>query len=188
MKMKKLLIGLCIVGVVGYAGYKYGMNYVSGKVMASIADQILEPQDIEQLKKDPEVRKVIEESLSAGEVSKLYAGKPASTPAAGSAASPVPTKAAVQPSVPAGGSKANSPEPAAGAVNPKVMSKDEALAFMLKKFSMGELKSLADQAKDGLTDSEKTELHKTLMSKLTPAEFEAVKRAAIVELLKKDAN
>lgn len=203
--MKKWLIGLCVVGVLGFAGFHYGKAYLSEMVMDRLAGEILAPEDIEELKKDPEVRKIVEESLGAEEAAKLYEGleqqqgtKPGSSSGQQSAASsgagakPSPVSTAgtgAKPSASsAAGSSSSPPKPAGETEKPAVMSKEEALSFMLKKFSAGELKSMAEQAKDGLTDAEKAEIANKLTAKMTPAELEQIKVAALVELIKKDAK
>ncbi|WP_438446775.1 hypothetical protein [Gorillibacterium sp. sgz5001074] len=174
--MKKWIIGTAVVLLLVFAVYRWGMSYAADRIVDQIADEMLPPAEIEKLKNDPDVKKAIEENFTPEEVKQIYAGQPAggkspaSTPAAG-IASP-------------GAKPSGTAAPAASAA--KVMDKDEALSLLMKKFSLAEIKGLAQKAADGLTDAEKTELQNTINARLTPEELERLKVTALLELMKRD--
>lgn len=186
--MKKWLIGLCIVVILGFTGYKWGMSYISGKVMDQIADQIIAPEEIEELKQDPEIKKIIEQNFTPEEVQKIYDKPAASAKPATKEAVPASAAVTAAPASAAPASKAPAASSSPADSSEKVMSKDEAMSFMLSKFAMSELKALAEKASDGLSDAEKAEIKSKLLTKLTPEEFEQIKLAALMELMKRDAS
>ncbi|WP_413306389.1 hypothetical protein AA0X95_05660 [Bacillus sp. 1P10SD] len=58
------------------------------------------------------------------------------------------------------------------------------MSFLLSKFTMNELMSYANAAKGGITSEKKAEIKATVMQRLTPEEYEALKVYAILELSK----
>lgn len=64
-------------------------------------------------------------------------------------------------------------------------SNEEALEFFLTKFSMKELSNMASMAKDGLTNDEKRDIKATVLEKLSPDEYEALKILAVLEIKKR---
>lgn len=161
--MNKWIIGLAAVLLLGFAGYKWGTGYLADRMVLQVADQLLPPSEIEKLKNDPEVKKAIEQHFTAEQVEKIYAGRTA--PAASSA-------------------------PAAGGAGQAadIMSKDEAVQLLMRKYSLGEIKALAEKAGDGLTETEKAEIERQFSSKFTPEERERLQLAALMELMRQEAR
>lgn len=166
----RLLTIIVIVGVVGFAGYKIGLHYLSNKLMNEMADQILTSDEIEAFKKDPAVQQIIADNSKYFD-KKAVEALQGSIPANAGTGTKDDAKPADKPS--AGGQLV-------------VKNKDEAAQLLLSKFSMKELTELADKAKDGLSPEEKKSIKKTLLSRLSPEEFNSVKIVALMEIMKRD--
>ncbi|ACV64676.1 hypothetical protein Dtox_3983 [Desulfofarcimen acetoxidans DSM 771] len=165
--MKKWLLILTVLLVVGLAGYKFVMSFAADKMIDGIENSMLAKEDIEKLKMNPEIEKQMEaiqnNSLpSLAENQNGAAEDNQNLQNNNSAAGQTPGKG-----------------------NLMFADKDEALKFVLTKFTMGELTSLAQKAQGGLTGQEKAEIKSVLMQRLTPGEFQALKAMALKELAKR---
>jgi hypothetical protein len=71
-KMKRLMIGvpLIFILVVGFVGYRFGLNIVSDKVMNEVTSQITN-KEIEILLKDPSIQELIEKEVGIGKAKAL---------------------------------------------------------------------------------------------------------------------
>jgi len=172
--MKKLLFALIIILIVIAGGYKLGLKYGSEVVIDKIANQVLSKDEIDQLIEDPKVQKTIEEQLGAGALQNLRKQQPNT--------GTVPD--AVPDAVP------NAPDasdlPQTGTNSQLVFATtEEALKFLLTKFSMSELNGFIKMADGGVTTAEKNQIKSALMSRLTPEEYQALKVLGLIELQKR---
>jgi hypothetical protein len=67
-------------------------------------------------------------------------------------------------------------------------SREEAMKFLLSKFSMSELTEFAKKAEGGLTPEEKVEIKAAITKRLTPEEYNALKVYAFIELSKRNGQ
>jgi hypothetical protein len=67
-------------------------------------------------------------------------------------------------------------------------SREEAMKFLLSKFSMSELMGFAKKAQGGLTPEEKAEIKEAITKRLTPEEYNALKVYAFIELSKRNGQ
>ncbi len=161
-KTRKLVIvfafsAACIIlGL--YGGYKYVMNLASDKAIDMI-QQTLTTDDLETLKKDPEVQKIMEQQIKESD-SKT---EDALTKRENAVTSNVKeNKQALT-----------------------IKTKEEAMNLLLKKFTMDELLTYSKKIRqEGLTDQVKNELKKVATERLTEEELQALKALAVVELEK----
>ncbi|WP_027094684.1 hypothetical protein [Cohnella thermotolerans] len=193
--MKKWIAIIASLVVLLFAGYKVGMNYVSDKVMDKLQNQIVSPEEVEELKKDPEIQKIIKQQFTEDEVKKLLPQADVQGPSASSeaAAEASPSKSGQAGAKPGSSTTAKPGSPAAAKPDSsssapvKALTRKQAEDLVMSKFSIGELKKMADMAKDGLSDEEKEEIKAKLKSKLTDEEYQELKVTALIEMLKKDA-
>lgn len=162
-----------IIGIIGFTGYRIGFTYISGKMMDQLADQMFTAEEIEEWKNDPQLQQLLADH--ADFFDKAASDAPSAPPAT---APPSQTGGDQPPAAPVDQVQ----EVPAGLA---VSTKEEASKLLLSKFSMAELVSLADKARDGLSDTEKTEIKDTLLERLTDDEFEAIKIIAIKEISKR---
>lgn len=167
--MKKWIISLGILVILGFAGYKIGMNYVSEKMMDQVSQEVLNPDEVKKLLDDPAIQQAIEEQRGAAALEQLKETAPIPEPSA-----TTPDQAKEQPAI---------SQPASA---PSLMfaTREEAMKFLLTKFTMSELTSLASKAQGGLTAEEKEEVKSTLLSRLSPEELQALKVLGLIELSK----
>jgi hypothetical protein len=68
-KMKRIVLGvpLMLLLVVGFFGYKIGMNLVSEKVMSELTSQMTK-EDYEDILKDPSVQQIIDKEMSTDQL------------------------------------------------------------------------------------------------------------------------
>ncbi|MGO4111084.1 hypothetical protein [Paenibacillus sp. YAF4_2] len=186
----RLLTIIIVIGVIGFAGYKFGFHYLSNKMMNEMADQILTTDEVESLKNDPAVQKIIADNSK-------YFDKKAVEAIQGSLPATVndSDKAAGQSGKTTSSSTSKTNETTdtvtdKPSVNDKlvVKTKDEAANLLLSKFSMKELTGLADKAKDGLTAEEKQSIKSTLLGRLSTEEYNSVKIIALMEIMKDESN
>ncbi|WP_336776287.1 hypothetical protein [Paenibacillus sp. MMO-58] len=190
----RLLTLIVIVGVIGFAGYKIGFHYLSNKMMNEMADQILTTDEIESFKKDPAVQQIIADNSKYFDKKAVEALQGSISTEAGNGGKAEGTSE-VKPdksgsssgNTASGGKEDTKPadKPSTGG-QLVVKNKDEAAQLLLSKFSMKELTGLADKAKDGLTPEEKQSIKETLLSRLSPEEFNSVKIVALMEVMKRD--
>ncbi|WP_223592696.1 hypothetical protein [Neobacillus bataviensis] len=190
-KKKRFKLGLPVVllAVIGFFGYQFGMDLASEKVVKEISHQVPK-KEIQALLTDPSVQQFIEDEVGSEKkqqiLDKYSVVQMANTPLVASAST---TASAGNEQAAAGGSKVapKSPKTEKTSTNDsklKFSSRDEVLKFLLTKFTMSELMGFADKAKGGLTPEVKSEIQSTVMSRLTPEEYEALKLYAIIELSK----
>jgi hypothetical protein len=188
--MRKWLIGIVIVAILGFVGYKVGMNYVSNKVMDKIQGQIVSPQDVEEMKKDPEIQQIIKDNFSEEEVKRLLPDLDTAAPPSPGESSPPkaeqPASGQSSPSAPASSASGggNSED---GSAAQKPLTRKQAEDLVMSKFSLGELKSMSDMAKDGLSSEEKTQIKNKLKGKLTDEQYEQLKVTALIEIMKQQS-
>ncbi|WML58810.1 hypothetical protein [Neobacillus sp. PS2-9] len=193
---KKFKVGmpLLLVLVLGFAGYKIGVNLASEKMVDEVAKQMPQ-EDIKNLLTDPNIQQMIENEV--GEEKKdeflnkyavntdennVVSSSPVTTSNAGNQTSAV--KTVQQPVTNNGNSQTNQQAPVKPKPKPKLKfnSREQVKKFLLTKFSMGELLGFADKAKGGLTPQVKAEIKAAVMQRLTAEEYEAIKVYALIEL------
>lgn len=174
--MKKWIIGIVILAVLGGAGYKVGMNYASEKMINQVAEQVLTKDEVNQLLNDPAVQQSIKEQAGTEALAQLQqqigTTKQSST---GQTVDAAPQSEASSSPKTAGSNQENSVA---------FTSKEEALKFLLSKFTMEELKGFAGQAQGGLTAEEKASIKSELLSRISPEEYQALKVLGLIELSK----
>lgn len=180
--MKKLLIALIIIIIVVAGGYKFGIKYASDALISQIANEVLSQEEIDKLIEDPEVQRTIEEQLGPEALQNLRKEHPdtAGEPGAG-INNPAQTNTGTQPEK---GSPESSPQ---RKTDTKLVfsTKEEALEFVLTKFSNSEIKGFIDMAEGGITAQEKEQIKAALMERLTPEEYQALKVIGLIELQKR---
>lgn len=62
--MRKLLVTILILGLLGYAGYQYAIRYASDLVMDQVAEHVLNGEKMEDMLTDPEVKKLLEGEIA----------------------------------------------------------------------------------------------------------------------------
>ncbi|RXT15038.1 hypothetical protein [Ammoniphilus sp. CFH 90114] len=167
--MKKWIISIGALAILGFAGYKIGMNYVSEKMMDQVTQEVLTPNEVKQLLDDPVIQQAIEEHGGTQALEQMKKQAPASVPEA-------PVVGQEQPAI---------SKPASASPSLLFSTREEAMKFLLTKFTLNELSSLASKAQGGLTSEEKEEIKQTLLSRLSPEEFQALKILGLIELSKK---
>jgi hypothetical protein len=85
----------------------------------------------------------------------------------------------VDPEVPQQGAQAQQ--------QPMFADKQEALKFLLSKYSISEVSGLVEKTSGGLTEEEKEEIKASLLSRLTTEEYQAIIITGLIEM-KKDPN
>ncbi|MBB3108534.1 type IV secretory pathway VirB10-like protein [Paenibacillus phyllosphaerae] len=205
---KRWVIALSTLGVLviaGFIAYPFAMAYVSDKMMSNIADQIVSPSEMEEMKKDPEIQKILKENIpniSLPEITETVAetttDQETDTVASNTEAQDTDkqdsttkstsgtTDTTTTNSEKSTSTSTKSDDSASSTSN--VMTKDEASKLLLSKFSKSELLKLAEKANGGLTAEEKKEIKDKLLSRISDSEFKALKVAAVVELAKQDGN
>lgn len=157
--MKKWIIALSILVVAGYFGYQYAYQYVTDRVMDEVVEQMIDSDEVDKLLADPEVQQLMADSLSAEDVQDAVEKS-----GNGNGAD---TQAPDTPNTPSGKKLV-------------VKNKDEAIKLILDKFSIGELKDLATNAK-GMSKEEQEEL----LSRFTDEELESLKIIGLMEVEKR---
>ena len=160
------LFGLVAVG--GFFGYKAGLDYASDKLVDQVAKQVLTENEIENLLKDPEVRRLVEQGI---DTTAIATTTPTPESESGGASG---TTGALQESQPT----------EVQHQQPMFADKQEALQFLLSKFSMTEIREVMGMASGGLTEEEKEEIKALLLSRLTPEEYQALLITGLIEMKK----
>ncbi|CAH1193275.1 hypothetical protein PAECIP111893_00422 [Paenibacillus plantiphilus] len=155
--MKKWIIALSILVVAGYFGYQYAYQYVTDRVMDEVVEQMIDSDEVDKLLADPEVQQLMADSLSAEDV-----------------------QDAVEKSGIGGDTQAPDTPNTPSGKKLVVKNKDEAIKLILDKFSIGELKDLATNAK-GMSKEEQEEL----LSRFTDEELESLKIIGLMEVEKR---
>ena len=216
--VKKFAVALIVVLVLAAAGYKFGLKYVSEAVINKVANEVLTGEEIDKLVQDPQVKKILEERLGTeafGELLKRQPGAGAGAGAApgtgqGTGLGPQSGAATGNGNGPEGGSgtgtgtgagsitgnqnvpgTGNNSKPSEGKGKGGGLvfnTAEEALQFLLTKFSRAELNGFIAMAEDGITPEEKSQVKAALLSRLTAEEYQALKVIALIELEKRQHN
>ncbi|KIL35424.1 hypothetical protein SD71_14085 [Cohnella kolymensis] len=186
--MKKWMITIVAVLAIGLIGYKVGTDYVSNKIMGQLQQDIVKPEDVEKLKNDPEIQKIIKDNFSEEEVKKVLPQLSIDTIQTKQDSSKNTQPYANKPAKTNKPEAANSPAKAGTKKEFPIKTVDEAKDMVMSKFSTGEVTKMANMAKDGLSTNEKANIKSNLQAKLTDDEYEALKIIALMEVMKKDAN
>ncbi|MGG1679988.1 hypothetical protein ACIFOT_30360 [Neobacillus sp. NRS-1170] len=180
----KLGLPVVLLAVIGFFGYQIGMNLASKKVVEEISHQVPK-KEIQALLTDPSVQQFIEDEVGSDKKQQIldkYSVVPmANTPLVASASASSDQAASEDSKT---SKKSTETEKTYTSSKLKFTSRDEVLKFLLTKFTMNELMGFADKAKGGLTPEVKSEIQSTVMKRLTPEEYEALKLYAIIELSK----
>jgi hypothetical protein len=201
-KIKRIMLGvpLLFVLIIGFAGYKYGLNIASEKVMTEITKQITD-EDIQQLLKDPTIQQIIEKEIGSEKTKELFekyavdiaVGNPDAKPDSGDQTTGDGTDNGSQDAAKQPINNGNAGETQQGNDNkdntttePNLAfsTRDDVLKFLLGKFTMSELTELAKKSEGGINSQEKAEIRDSLLSRLTDEEYDAIKVFAVVELSK----
>jgi len=214
--VKKFAVALIVVLVLAAAGYKFGLKYVSEAVINKVANEVLTGEEIDKLVQDPQVKKILEERLGTeafGEPLKRQPGAGAgAAPGTGQGTGLGPQSGAAtgNGNGPEGGSgtgtgtgagsitgnqnvpgTGNNSKPSEGKGKGGGLvfnTAEEALQFLLTKFSRAELNGFIAMAEDGITPEEKSQVKAALLSRLTAEEYQALKVIALIELEKRQHN
>lgn len=214
--VKKFAVALIVVLVLAAAGYKFGLKYVSEAVINKVANEVLTGEEIDKLVQDPQVKKILEERLGTeafGELLKRQPGAGAgAAPGTGQGIGLGPQSGAAtgNGNGPEGGSgtgtgtgagsitgnqnvpgTGNNSKPSEGKGKGGGLvfnTAEEALQFLLTKFSRAELNGFIAMAEDGITPEEKSQVKAALLSRLTAEEYQALKVIALIELEKRQHN
>lgn len=181
-RLFRWMIGIVLfLGVAALAAYRPVMHYASNLMMEQVADKLLTKEEIDEILQMPDVQLLLRENgLPAAED---INATPSSTAPDSSASSAIDDSS--------DGSSANntnktnaSDKPAPGKL--RFANNDEAMKFVMKKFSMTQIREFAAMANGGLTSEEKKVIKAKVMERLTQEEFEALKILAVIELQKRN--
>lgn len=214
--VKKFAVALIVVLVLAAAGYKFGLKYVSEAVINKVANEVLTGEEIDKLVQDPQVKKILEDRLGTeafGELLKRQPGAGAGAAPGGgpeTGLGPQSGAATGNGNGPEGGSgtgtgtgagsitgnqnvpgTGNNSKPSEGKGKGGGLvfnTAEEALQFLLTKFSRAELNGFIAMAEDGITPEEKSQVKAALLSRLTAEEYQALKVIALIELEKRQHN
>jgi hypothetical protein len=183
-KQKRLilvLVSIGIIGVGGYSAYTYAMNVIGNKIADRLVieaennQQLLEHIDLPVIAETKEVL-LSESSVQTSEPSvtdKPVGNSDAVNSDQGQAESKsVQSKQSLQVAV-------NEQEKQTASEKKEALSfsgKQEAVKFVMSRFSASELNKLRQIASGGLTTEEKVELKKIAYTKFTSAEIAAVQK------------
>ena len=210
--VKKFAVALIVVLVLAAAGYKFGLKYVSEAVINKVANEVLTGEEIDKLVQDPQVKKILEERLGTEAFGELLKRQPGAGAGAapgtgqGTGLGPQSGAATGNGNGPEGGSgtgtgtgagsitgnqnvpgTGNNSKPSEGKGKGGGLvfnTAEEALQFLLTKFSRAELNGFIAMAEDGITPEEKSQVKAALLSRLTTEEYQALKVIALIELRK----
>jgi hypothetical protein len=196
-KKKRIILGIpaMLLLVLGVVGYKIGMNLASEKMVSELTSQMTK-EDYDALLKEPSIQEIIDKEMGSDKKSELLnsvASDPAIKDAASNetvAANAAPNTEEVPAAVTTASGKDKTEEKKQAPVEkakPQLQfkSSSEVLKFMLSKFSMSELNALAKKAEGGVTAGEKEEIKNTVLARLSPEEYNAVKVFAVIEASKR---
>ena len=214
--VKKFAVALIVVLVLAAAGYKFGLKYVSEAVINKVASEVLTSEEIDKLVQDPQVKKILEERLGTEAFGELLKRQPGAGAGAapgtgqGTGLGPQSGAATGNGNGPEGGSgtgtgtgagsitgnqnvpgTGNNSKPSEGKGKGGGLvfnTAEEALQFLLTKFSRAELNGFIAMAEDGITPEEKSQVKAALLSRLTAEEYQALKVIALIELEKRQHN
>lgn len=177
--------------MLGWAAYKPALHYAADVLINQVADKLLTEEEINEIANSPEFKQILEEQINLGNIDLV-------APAATASATVAPSDTKPSASKPEQDTKTQDtktqdtktiPEsPTATPPTTRFANNDEALEFMLSKFSMSELTSLANKARGGLTSEEKEEIKSVLHQRLSSEEYQAIKILAVLEIQKRQVN
>ncbi|TLS51991.1 hypothetical protein FE782_11460 [Paenibacillus antri] len=175
---RRTIATVFLLAVAGMIAYKPAMNYISSLVMEQVSDKLLTAEEVNNLLQEPEIQRIVAEQLKEAPVVPVAAAPNEEADAGAEAVSEVTSPAESAPDAKTSdeGSKAT------------FGSREEATKFLLTRFSMSELNGFASMAGGGLTAEEKQEIKTKVLEKISPEEFEALKRLAVIELAKKQTQ
>ena len=206
--VKKFAVALIVVLVLAAAGYKFGLKYVSEAVINKVANEVLTGEEIDKLVQDPQVKKILEERLGTEAFGELLKRQPGAGAGAAPGGGPETGLGSQNGAAPESGSGSgtgntagsitgnqnvpgtgNNSKPSGGKGGGLVFNTaEEALQFLLTKFSRAELNGFIAMAEDGITPEEKSQVKAALLSRLTAEEYQALKVIALIELEKRQHN
>ncbi len=208
--VKKIAVALIVVLILVAAGYKFGLKYVSEAVINKVASEVLTTEEIDKLVQDPQVKKILEDRLGTeafGELLKRQPGAGAgaapgggpetglgsqngAAPESGSGSGTGNTAGSItgNQNVPGTGNNSKPSEGKGKGGGLVFNTAEEALQFLLTKFSRAELNGFIAMAEDGITPEEKSQVKAALLSRLTAEEYQALKVIALIELEKRQHN
>ncbi|PZD97722.1 hypothetical protein DNH61_00190 [Paenibacillus sambharensis] len=200
---KWTVTGVILLGI-GTAGYQIGMNMLADRLMKELSEKVISKEEIEELRRDPAIMALLESELKEGNKGVLPVEAGHSTEAQGGItpdrsrsrdaeeAGSGGVRPVVADGVEATGTGKDGPkdnksataEPAASKKELTLLTKEEALQLLLKRFSIGELRGFMAMAEGGISDEEKETVKSSLKSKLSAEEYEALKLLALMEISK----
>jgi hypothetical protein len=185
-------------------------------VINKVANEVLTGEEIDKLVQDPQVKKILEERLGTEAFGELLKRQPGAGAGAapgtgqGTGLGPQSGAATGNGNGPEGGSgtgtgtgagsitgnqnvpgTGNNSKPSEGKGKGGGLvfnTAEEALQFLLTKFSRAELNGFIAMAEDGITPEEKSQVKAALLSRLTAEEYQALKVIALIELEKRQHN
>lgn len=120
--MKKWLISILILGGLGFAGYKYAMSYFSDRMMDQVSQDLLKPDEVQQLLENPAIQEAIKQHGGSAALENLQKQTPSEKPEEQVSTTP----------------PASPPSNATEAAQPVFASREEAMKFLLTKFTISE--------------------------------------------------
>lgn len=206
--VKKIAVALIVVLILVAAGYKFGLKYVSEAVINKVASEVLTTEEIDKLVQDPQVKKILEDRLGTEAFGELLKRQPGAGAGAAPGGGPETGLGSQNGAAPESGSGSgtgntagsitgnqnvpgtgNNSKPSGGKGSGLVFNTaEEALQFLLTKFSRAELNGFIAMAEDGITPEEKSQVKAALLSRLTAEEYQALKVIALIELEKRQHN
>lgn len=167
---------LALLLLIGTIAYKPVMQYAADKVVQQVADKLLSKEEIEELVKLPEVQQILrEQGLLTDDIPIPIENTSSNSKQQESVASHAQGQGQESSPVVSENTK----------MKLQFASNEEALRFLLTKFSMNELNDLIAKARGGLTKENKAEILAIVTKRLSPEEFEALKIRAVIELKKR---
>lgn len=175
-----LMIGVGVLGVGGYAGYTYSVHVIADKLSTQL---LAEAEGNQQWLEQSELPAL---QMSSGEASLDKAANSDKSEKSSSNTAPadssmqegnVPSKVTTSAASTGSNAEASTERKGNEQAASSFGSKQEAVKFVMSRFSAGELNKLRQMASGGLTSEEKSELKKIAYSKFTAAEIAAVQKA-----------
>ncbi|MDR6121334.1 hypothetical protein QFZ87_000931 [Bacillus sp. SLBN-46] len=182
----KLGMPLLVLLMLGLVGYQVVMNLASEKVVEEVSKQIPK-EDIQALLTEPGIQQMIEDEVGADkkeEILTKYAVESSEDAPLVASKSNETVAVNITSKQKSGTTSSDGNTSTKGGSKLKFTSKDQVTTFLLSKFTMNELMSYANAVKGGVTPEKKAEIKATVMKRLTPEEYEALKLFAIIELSK----
>jgi hypothetical protein len=171
------VIGLGLIGFGGYKSYQFAMNLIGDKIATQlVAESASNPQWLE----DVDLSEILQTTGEASPAVSANSTKPITTDATSGGKSVVGSKQANE-EVKKGSESTDHQEakaaPPAGKKELVAFSdKEEAVKFVMSRFTVSELNHLRQIASGGLTPTEKAELKKIAFAKFSSSEIVAVQK------------